>query len=539
MSQLDVLLIGGYGLTEKGGGVSGNRDKIRLHSNGHLATVDFIKELVKSSGGLDAAEESFRKANSSKLVARSLNVIYLYDFLTRNGLKTEAVNYFKLEEAKFKSLAASNPKVIAISTTFMSDVADINEVAQAAKEMSPESVIIAGSIKVLKSFKKFTLFRQGYFDGIDISQLIRNNFFFDSELDKWIDVFVIEECGELTLLDLIQKIKSNQNFRNTPNIAYRRNGELTFTQRMVEPFTFATHPISWESIPEDILGYEIPVRAGMGCPFKCSFCDFVGLHKVRLRPIESVIDELVRIQRRFPGRPIYFTDDNLFTNKHRTTLVARAIIDLGLNFKWRAFFRADAISGDNIAILAASGLWSGALGVESGDDSILKKMRKGLLAETTLRSVHLLDSVGISTVSTMILGYPGETSETFKKTIDFLNSYPKPENAQHVYYPFCFMVPPLSPVATPESRRLFGLKGLLDVWEHFTMTSREAEQLLPELFSRVSRPTLLYPESLVGTPARTFNRLATTRDAIVRGGINVIDSTNSCEIAAKFAAALN
>lgn len=527
MSDLDVLIIGGYSLTDRSGGGTETRDKIWLNYKNIPVTIDFINFLIQNQGNLDLTLKQYIETNKAKMINRSLNVIYLFDFLSKNRIKSDVVNYFLLEQNKFMELMQHRPKVIVISTTFISDINEINNVAKEVKKISPKSIVIVGGIKILKSIRKHSLFNQNYFDGFDTEQIKSNNFFFEPELDKYIDIFVIEECGEITLVELIRKILNNQDFKSTPNIAFQKNNEIVFTNRVKEPYSFEKNLISWDKIPTDIIGNEIPVMAGMGCPFKCAFCDFTGLHKVKIRTIDNLIQELKLIEKYHPGKPIFFTDDNLFATKKRTKELSEAIVANGLKFKWRAFFRVDAISEDNVDILAKSGCMAAFLGVESGDDQILQTMNKKTTREQALKSINLLNKRGINTLSTIIIGFPGETKDSVNNTIDLLNNYPDMDGIINQYYPFSFILFPLSPVASPENRKKHGMKGGYENWSHNTMNSDQAKQELIRLFKEVNGPFLLYPE-YIGRSLELpkLKSLFKEREKLVKNGTNNLNDKN-------------
>jgi anaerobic magnesium-protoporphyrin IX monomethyl ester cyclase len=528
MSDLDVLIVGGYSPSDTMGGYSSTiRDSIRLSYKNHYAGLDFIKYLVRGKGDLEYAEKNFQEANNLKQISRPLNAIYLYDYLTKNGLSVDIVNYFQIERKKFDDLIKSKPKAVAISTTFITDGREIATIAKAIRENSPDTKIIAGGIKILKSFKKFTLLKEGYFEGFNTDPMLATNFFVNTELDKAIDVFIIEECGELTLLEILKKIKKGNDYKSTPNIAWRENGKLNFNPRVHEPYTFEKNIISWDKIPKELIGWEIPVMAGIGCPFKCTFCDFTGLHKVKLRSIDNVIEELKLIQKTYPGIPVYFTDDNLFTNKHRTKELAEAIVKNDLKFKWRAFFRSDAISEDNAEILAKSGCMVALLGIESGDNSILKNMVKRTTREQNLKAVQLLNANGISTISTMIIGFPGETKETVDNTIDLLNSYPDVKLPINKYYPLVFCLLPLSPISSPDNRKKFKITGGYENWSHATMNSDQAKEEYVRFFKKVAKPAVSYLEFIdPEIPVGKIVDIGRERDNIVKSGINQINKDN-------------
>ena len=535
MSDLDVLIIGGYSPSDSSAGGSPTRDQIRLSYKNQFVTLEFIKHLVKSSGNLKLTEQLCMASNQAKMVSRSLNTIYLYDFLTENGINAKAINYFLLEQDKFKKAIQQKPKVVVISTTFIYDPSEINLIAKSVKDFSPDSIIIAGGIKILKSFKKFNLFNEGYFTDFDINTMQKSNFFFDYEIDKFIDVFIIEENGELTLLEVVSKIKNGKDFKDTPNISYRDKQKLIFTNRKPEPFTFEKRLISWDKIPKDIIGNEIPVRTGLGCPFKCAFCDFTGLHKVRIRTIDHVIEELRLIQKTFPGMPIFFTDDNLFTNKQRTKDLSEAIVKNNLKFKWRAFFRVDAISEDNVGILAKSGCMVAYLGIESGDNTILKNMNKRATREQNLKTVQLLNGNGISTISTIIIGFPGETRDTVNNTINLLNSYPDIKLSINKYYPFVFMLFPLSPIASPENRKKFDIKGGYENWGHCTMDSNQAKEEFLRCFKEVNIPSVAYLEFIdPEIPITKISDVSRERDMLVKADIKNINDQNINVVFKKF-----
>jgi radical SAM superfamily enzyme YgiQ (UPF0313 family) len=113
-------------------------------------------------------------------------------------------------------------------------------------------------------------------------------------------------------------------------------------------------------------------------------------------------------------------------------------------------------------------------------------MSKKTTPEDILRAVGALNRVGINTQSTFLVGFPGETETSIQNTIHLLNAYPTGGPGLHVYYPFFLLVSPLAPVASPESRARYGLKGYLDRWSHFTMSSERAAEAVLEICDRAN-----------------------------------------------------
>jgi p-methyltransferase len=185
-----------------------------------------------------------------------------------------------------------------------------------------------------------------------------------------------------------------------------------------------------------------------------------------------------------------------YTKKHLVDF-AKAIIAEQLNLSWRTFLRADTIDMETASLLKDSGCKEVLLGIESGDPQILINMNKGTDPEKALKAIQSLDSVGIRTQNTFVVGFPGECSRSIENTASFISSLPSGDSARvfHRYYLFKFMVSPLSPIACPELRKQFSLKGVAGNWSHNTLNSKEVINAMRELFLKVKGPSHLYMET--------------------------------------------
>jgi radical SAM superfamily enzyme YgiQ (UPF0313 family) len=154
--------------------------------------------------------------------------------------------------------------------------------------------------------------------------------------------------------------------------------------------------------------------------------------------------------------------------------ICRALIDARLGVRWRGLIRVAVVDEEVAGLMAESGCLEVLLGVESGDADMLKRMCKRVTPEQVLRGVTVLSRNGISTKSTFIVGFPGETERSIRNTVDLLNAYPTDGPAVHRYMFFLFAVLPLSEVASAESRAAHGLEGYGYRWKHATMDARAA-----------------------------------------------------------------
>ncbi|MBV8741590.1 MAG: hopanoid biosynthesis associated radical SAM protein HpnJ [Sinobacteraceae bacterium] len=168
----------------------------------------------------------------------------------------------------------------------------------------------------------------------------------------------------------------------------------------------------------------VSLYTGRGCRSKCTFClwpQTVGGHRYRVRSVENVIAEVKWIKENMPEVKEVMFDDDTFTdsaNLPRVEAIARGLGQLGVT--WSCNARAN-VPYATLKVMKENGLRLLLVGYESGDDQILHNIRKGLRTEIARRFTADCRRLGIVIHGTFILGLPGETAETIRKTIDFAN----------------------------------------------------------------------------------------------------------------------
>ncbi|MDD3065332.1 MAG: radical SAM protein, partial [Endomicrobiaceae bacterium] len=162
--------------------------------------------------------------------------------------------------------------------------------------------------------------------------------------------------------------------------------------------------------------------ASRGCAYKCSFCasPYVYKGKVRMRSPENVIAEMKYLIDRCAVREIKFLDDNIALKKEYLLKLCRLI---GENIKvpWACStgLRATSIDEEIVASLKKAGCYNFNIGVESGNDSILKSVCKQETTADYLKAVKLAKKYGMICGGFFIFGLPGETKKTMNNTIKF------------------------------------------------------------------------------------------------------------------------
>jgi len=164
----------------------------------------------------------------------------------------------------------------------------------------------------------------------------------------------------------------------------------------------------------------ISMYTGRGCPAQCTFClwpQTIGGHKYRVRSAENVAAEMAYMKKLFPQVREFFFDDDTFTaNLPRAREIAKKLAPLGLT--WSCNSRAN-LDEDTIRFFKDCGLRLFLVGYESGNDDILKRIKKGVTTDEMRRFTKACHRAGVVIHGTFILGLPVETPETIEQTMQF------------------------------------------------------------------------------------------------------------------------
>ena len=160
------------------------------------------------------------------------------------------------------------------------------------------------------------------------------------------------------------------------------------------------------------------IMTSRGCPFSCAFCMRVLGKHVRRRSAENVVREIEQAVRRYGARRIHFSDEIFLADTPQTRQALQLMIQSGLHrrIQWRACTRANFVTEELIALARESGCFSLHMGVESGNDEILKNTNKGLTVARIRDAVAIIKKFKIPLQTYYILGHPGETRETIEDT---------------------------------------------------------------------------------------------------------------------------
>lgn len=517
-SDADILFITQVQLPRDTGDPSAYKP-LRLEIGGQVASIPILRAFA----GPDPQGALQRLAQQRTLlgVPPVLTGIYITDFMSRRGLRVTEIPVLDAGWDKVQAALERGVRLIAISTTWLpgsQGAAYVREAAARLKVMAPHVPVVAGGVGVRKGLRARALLRNGELAGLTEQELARHYLLMDADLDRHLDAVIVCEGGESTLAAMVARLRENRDFRDLPNLAIPEAGQYRFNATAGETSDLDGEIVDWSRHTARLRFFEAPLRTAMGCPFRCEFCDFMGLYEPRMRSVDSLLAELRTLAGALPApRRVFFTDDNVAVTRQRLVSFARALADAKLGIAWRAFIRADAVDENAAALMRESGCRECLLGIESGDPGVLHNMRKKLDPEKARRAIHLLDANGIGTQCTFVVGFPGETAASLDRTAAFISSLPSGDSARalHRYYLFRFEVVPLCPAASPARRAEFGLTGSGETWAHNTMTSDEARDAMRHIFATVRGPTHMYLEHVPPDwPIAVTRRVMEARDAL-------------------------
>jgi hopanoid biosynthesis associated radical SAM protein HpnJ len=157
-----------------------------------------------------------------------------------------------------------------------------------------------------------------------------------------------------------------------------------------------------------------------GCPAMCTFCLWPQTHsghRWRLRSNQDIVNEVRYVKENFPGLKEIFFDDDTFNYREKRTIELCKEFEK-LNFTWSCTSRVTT-SEDTLRAMKDAGCRLMIVGYESGDPQILKNIKKGATVEAAKRFTATAHKLGLKIHGDFIVGLPGETRESIRRTIEF------------------------------------------------------------------------------------------------------------------------
>jgi len=243
--------------------------------------------------------------------------------------------------------------------------------------------------------------------------------------------FVIKGEGEYTFLNLYRALRADRDPGAVDGLVFRSGERIVENcdSACIEDLNSLPYPAR-HLIPKEnyrIFDTSVPIATvicSRGCPMQCSFCASSALHgrRIRKRSPADVVAEIQHIQETLGISTIAFMDDTFTLIPGWVEEFCSLLIKRGVDITWGCTARVDRIDSDLIGLMKKAGCDTLFIGVESGDQEILDRIKKGTRIDQIKTVFATAHEYGMRTIASIALGLPGETRETAKKSISFVKS---------------------------------------------------------------------------------------------------------------------
>lgn len=199
-------------------------------------------------------------------------------------------------------------------------------------------------------------------------------------------------------------------------------GELLLSD--ADAFQFDSYPVwsidDFRALDRD--GCMTEIMAGRGCPYACHFCHNTE-KTLRHFAISRTVSNASLVLTGIGRSSVFFVDDLFAVNAKRMSAVYDAVRHNGLELRGRAkfFLHVRHTGKEVIEEVKRYDPPETLLGIESGNDEMLAAMGKTFNSAIAERQLKALHSAGIRVACLFIMGYPGETPQSLRDTVDFVD----------------------------------------------------------------------------------------------------------------------
>ena len=342
-----------------------------------------------------------------------LGVYYLAAYIRQEGFETDVIDAEALDmdaEGVIQRLERGRYNVLGISTTTVAFHRSL-DLARKVKSAVPDAIIVIG--------------------GPHVSCQPRQSLEFE-DFD-----FAVRNEGEVTFSRLLSTLRDGgSDFDRIDGLVYRLGAEIVVNPKRPYVRDIDSLPMPAYDLISDMTFYTPPpsnyqkspvanVITSRGCPSQCTFCDHNTFgRQARLRSAENVVDEIELLVKSYGIKEIAFVDDTFTLGRKRIYAMFEMAKSMGLHFPWTCMARIDTVDYKLLHFMKENGCWHISFGIESGNQDILRLIKKNIKIEDIRRVVGDCHRLGILTKGFFMVGHPDERVETIDESIVLATSIP-------------------------------------------------------------------------------------------------------------------
>ncbi|MBN1474727.1 MAG: radical SAM protein [Syntrophaceae bacterium] len=308
-------------------------------------------------------------------------------------------------DKQVKEILSCKPQIIGFSAT-TSSFPDAADLAQKIKDSFPNIVTVCGGVHVSALEGK----------------LLRDYPVFD---------FLVAGEGDLTMAELA----AGETPSKIQGLIWR-NGEeiITNEPRSKIPDMDSLPFPAYEKLEGFPHGYHLPLFSyiqtpgatmitSRGCIYQCSYCDRSVFKKgYRYNSADYMYDHMKYLRDKFGARHINIYDDLFTANRRRIVELCEKLSRFPLGVNFNCAVRVGYTDDELLQMLKDAGCLMVSLGIESADPEILARHKSGVSLDDVRDTVSRIQRAGLRAKGLFMMGLPGETEESIRRTSDFIIS---------------------------------------------------------------------------------------------------------------------
>lgn len=344
----------------------------------------------------ESTSTSIRACNDLGYMASNLPD-YFYPFIKDYQSELKSIKDLK------EDLKKQNPNYVVLSTTNGTIFDDISTVSLIKKSI-PDSVVILKGAIFFNASKNL------------LSQL---------NLDE-VDYLIGGE-SEFVLKRLLEAHENKKGFSKVSGIIYKtkkgwKKTDFSIFDDNLDSLSFPLRELMVNSlyIRPDTGELQATISTSRGCPSRCTYCltPIISGRKIRYRSPENIVEEIEECVEKHGIRNFFFKSDTFTMKKSWVLKLCNLMIKTGLSKKisWVANSRTKPADYEIFKKMKDAGCWLVALGIESGSNQTLKRIKKGATINDNKRTVRAAKRAGLKVFGFFMIGFPWEDQKMIKKT---------------------------------------------------------------------------------------------------------------------------
>jgi radical SAM superfamily enzyme YgiQ (UPF0313 family) len=256
-------------------------------------------------------------------------------------------------------------------------------------------------------------------------------------LDSGVVDYVIAGEGEVPLTGLMSALEKERDPKSIPGIWTMKAGQVSGNGASIPPEV--------EKLPMpayDMLSLNryfqldspwhfpkskkaVQYVSSRGCPYHCSYCHTIHGKKYRGISALKVVDQIEELAGR-GVEELMVVDDIFNFDLNRAKAICQGIIDRGLkiHLQFPNGVRGDRFDEELVRLMKGAGTHYMAIAIETTSDKYQHLIRKNLKLDRALQTIHWARKYDIEVCGFFMIGFPGETIDEVRQTLDFAVNAP-------------------------------------------------------------------------------------------------------------------